>query len=117
MTNDDNLIPFTSFGEDYRLEPVFETYSNGRLAISLFFHDEEMDMMAPFAKVTTNIPDIHLNEGEVLVKDWSENAPLVAHLVEEGLLIPTGREVASGYVFPMVARLGGLLADAAKEVN
>src|SRR5438477_9297401 len=110
MTNHNEPFHFNSFGEDYKLEPRFETYANGRLAISLWYLDEEMDMLAPFAKVTVNMPDIHLNEGEVLIKDWAENEELVAHLVERGWVIPTGREVSSGFVFPMVATLSGPLA-------
>ena len=109
-----NSINYTAWGVTYTLTPRFDKYTNGRLAIILDYADEEMDMLAPFAKVTVNMPDIHLNEGEVLIKDWSENEPLVEFLVEEGLLIPTGREVASGYIFPMVARLGGILAEGVK---
>ena len=78
---------------------VEETYTNGRVCLSLWAED------GPFCKVTTNCPEVHLNEGEVLVKDWSENEPIAKALVEQGVLIPTGREVSSGFVFPMVARL------------
>ena|SRR5881392_1696635 len=104
-------LPFTSFGEDFILEPVISTYSNGRLAIQFFYLDEKMDMMAPFAKVSVNMPDDHLNPGEVFVKDWAENEPLVAHLVEQGWFTPTGREVLSGFVAPAVMRPAGLLLD------
>lgn len=100
---------YTSFGDDLVLLPEFNTYTNGRLAVSLLYKDTEFDTFFPFAKVTVNMPEIHLNEGEVLVKDWSENEALVAHLVEQGWIIPTGREVSSGFVFPMVATLAGPL--------
>jgi hypothetical protein len=106
---------FNSFGQDYDLIPRFSKYAAGDRVCLELWYEEEIDegetYMAPFAKVTVNMPDIHLNEGEVLVKDWSENGPLVEALVEAGWLLPTGREVNSGYVFPMVARLGAPLQD------
>jgi hypothetical protein len=113
MTNEPN-IRFTSYGEDFTLVPVIDRYSNGRLAISMMYYDDEMDMYAPFAKVTVNMPEDHLNEGEVFVKDWSENAELVEFLVEQGWLTRTGREVLSGYVAPAVMRPAGPLADFVK---
>lgn len=108
MTNN-NSFTFNSYGQDMVLTPEFARYSNGRLAVSILYRDEEMGGDFPFAKLTVNMPEIHLNEGEVLIKDWAENAPLVDFLVGTGDIIPTGREVSSGYVFPMVARLSGPL--------
>ena len=98
-------------GEDYVLTPHREQYANGRLALTFTYRDEEMDMDAPFSRVTVNLPDEHLNEGEFFVKDWAENAPLVEALEEAGWLIRTGREVLSGYVAPAAMRAAGPLAD------
>jgi hypothetical protein len=109
-----NSINITTWGQTLKVRPEVSAYTNDRLAISLLYFDEEMQGWFPHCKVTVNLPDIHLNEGEVLIKDWSENAPIVEALIAAGWLIPTGREVSSGYVFPMVARLGGALAE---EVN
>lgn len=96
---------FNSYGEDMILSFETTTYTNGRLAVQVLYFDEEMGCKAPFAKLTVNMLDIHLNEGEVLIKDWAENEPLVSHLEQEGYLIRTGREVSSGFVFPAVMRL------------
>ncbi len=103
MTN--NTITFTAYGDTFTLSPKVDRYSNDRLAISFF--DEE----GPYAKLTVNLPDQHLNEGELFVKDWSENEFLVRALLQEGWLTPTGREVQSGYVFPKVMVPAGPLAD------
>ena len=108
MTNSPEL-PFNSFGEDMVLTPHLDRYANGRLAITFLYYDDEMDMYAPFAKVTVNMPDDHLNEGEFFVKDWSENAPLIEYLVSEGWLIHQGREVLSGFIAPGVYRAAGPL--------
>lgn len=96
---------FTSFGTDYTLRPETSLYTNGRLCLSLLYWDEEMEGWFPFAKITTNLPDQHLNEGEVFVKDWSENEEIVRYLIARGILTPTGREVVSGYIAPQVMRL------------
>lgn len=108
MTNNDT-ITFTAFGETFTVHPEVSRYSmKDRLAIS--FYDEQG---LPFSHLTVNLPDEHLNEGEVFVKDWSENAPLVLALTKAGWLERTGREVSSGYVFPKVMRLAGPLLEAA----
>lgn len=96
---------FTSFGTDYTCRPELSTYANGRTCLSILYWDEDMEGWFPFAKVTTNLPDQHLNEGEVFVKDWSENEAIVAYLEARGILTRTGREVLSGYVAPAVMRL------------
>lgn len=102
MTNE--TITFTAHDQTFTVWPEVGHYSNGRLAIKFF------DQEGPFSTITTNLPDQHLNEGEVFVKDWSENEVLVNALLEAGWLTLTGREVQSGYVFPKVMRLAGPLA-------
>jgi hypothetical protein len=111
MTNSPNTLTVTIWGKTTTLEPKVSTYSNGRTALEFWYHDEEIDMMAPYAKVTVNLPDQHLNEGELFVKDWAENAPLVEALEDAGWLVRTGREVISGYVAPAVMRPAGPLTE------
>ena len=122
MINDnDTTFNFNSYGEDMVLVPRFSRYaSTDRVALEFWYEetidedDPEATFMAPFAKVTVNMPDVHLNEGEVLIKDYAENEALVQALIDEGWLIQTGREVASGFVFPMVARFAGPLLEASQ---
>ena len=92
-------------GESQEVHLETNTYANGRLALALWTDTE------PYAKLTVNLPDEHLNEGEVFIKDWAENALLVEDLLEAGWITKAGREVNSGYVFPLVARLGGPLSN------
>lgn len=98
----------TSYNDTFTVEPAFGRYANGRLAIQ--FVDDE----GPFSKLTTNLPDQHLNEGEVFVKHWAENEDLFDALLEFGWLEDTGREVASGFVSPRAMRLSGSLLEAYK---
>ena len=64
---------------------------------------------APVATVTANVPGIseRLPEGEVLVKDFSENTGVMDALVEAGYLEPTGNDVPSGFAILTGARLVG----------
>lgn len=111
MTDNDMTIDITSWGETLTCRPEVDTYANGRLCLALAYFDEEMQMWAPHCKVTTNLPDQHLNEGEFFVKDWSENEPVVAELVRQGWLRDTGREVISGFIAPRVMVAQGALAE------
>jgi Domain of unknown function (DUF4313) len=96
-------------GNSYSCHPRVQHYSNGRLALELWI--EEDGMMEPMGKITVNLPDEHLNEGEIFVKDWAENEILASTLLEFGWLEKTGREVNSGFVFPLVARPAGALKE------
>lgn len=105
----------TAYGVTSKVRPEFTNYANGRLCIRLAYWDEEMEGWFPHCTLTTNLPDQHLNPGEVFVKDWSENEPIVAALVEMQMLKPAGREVISGFVAPAVMVLGGPLLRLANE--
>jgi hypothetical protein len=107
MINNDNTFSITSYGETLQVKVELDRYTNGRVCVSLLYFDEEMQGWFPHCKLTVNMPDVHLNEGEVLIKDWAENAPIVEDLVARGFIRPTGREVSSGFVFPMVATING----------
>jgi hypothetical protein len=111
MTNNNLTINIASWGETFDCRLEVGTYTNGRLALALAYWDEEMQGWFPHVKVTVNMPEVHLNEGEFLVKDWSENEPIATALLEAGWLIRTGREVHSGFVFPMVAKAAGALKE------
>jgi hypothetical protein len=105
-----HTITLTAWGETHTLTPQVSRYSmKDRLAIS--FYDEE----GPYASLTVNLPNEHLNEDEVFVKDWSECEGLAQACIEAGWLLPTGREVSSGFVFPKVMRLAGPLLEMTKE--
>lgn len=91
------MTTFNYAGEELTLK--YYHYTIGRVCIKV----EAID--GPYCTLTVNMPEVHLNEGEVLIKDWAENAEIVAFLVEQGFITPTGREVSSGFVFPMVATI------------
>lgn len=100
-------IKHAAYGEEFNLYPTFNTYGNGRLAIS--FEDIHE---GPYGHLTINMPNDHLNPGEVFVKNWSVNEGLVRTLIDAGWINFTGREVLSGFVAVPVAVLAGPLLDA-----
>lgn len=55
---------------------------------------------SPFCTVSVNLPESKaLPEGAFYVKHWSENAPVVAALVDQGIIIPVeAPSVSSGLV-------------------
>lgn len=54
---------------------------------------------------TINLPEESLNEGEVFIKNYSENEGILDWLINEGIVENTGREVESGYVKIPVVRI------------
>jgi hypothetical protein len=114
MTNNNNIPTILCpgwGGETDQVRPEMGQYANGRTAIKFLYFDEEMQGWFPHATLTINLPDQHMNDGEIFIKDYSENELLAATLLEFGWITLTGREVSSGYVFAQVARPAGPLLD------
>ena len=59
----------------------------------------------PYAMATVNVPHAHLEEGEVLIKNYSENEGILEMLEKEGVVERTGRTVPSGFVDIPVCKL------------
>lgn len=84
-----NVGMFAGDPETVRLD--VSHYANGRLAIQLLcpMEDEDLNlqgMWEPFAVCTVNLPDEDCPEGEVWVKDWSENAGMTEFLIENSII-------------------------------
>ena len=77
----------------------FGKYGNGQTVIQLYCEDG-----CPMATATVAI-DAHLEEGEIIVKDYSENTGMLQALVDAGVVEPTGRAVACGFITAPIAKL------------
>lgn len=112
-------LNITAWGETIEVHPRITRYTNGRLCIELWseVHEDGFSYMEPYGKLTVNMPEDHLNEGEFFVKDWSENEPMVEALKKAGWIESTGREVLSGYVVPGVYRATGPLLQEIEEAG
>ena len=70
-------------------------YRNGATAISL----ESVPDGSPVAVATVNVEDYPLQDDQILVKDYSENAGMVSALVNANVIHPLPVAiVSSGYV-------------------
>jgi len=74
-------------------------YDNGRLALVL------MDADGPIATATVNIPEQALGPDEVCIKTWSENEPMLAFLVENGIVQDTGNRAPAGFAEAAICKL------------
>jgi hypothetical protein len=78
----------------YDVEVAYGQYGNGRLAVTLLdAHDA-----GPVLTATVNLPEQPLEADEVYIKDWSENEGMLKFLQEHGIVVPTIKEVPTGYV-------------------
>lgn len=102
-------ITFTAFGAEVTARPEFARYANGRLAIKMVDAEDG----SPWATLTVNMPDDHLADGEVFIKDWAENEEMVLALIDAGWIEYTGREVQAGFAIAKAVRLAGDLDLAA----
>ena len=67
------------------------------LYVELYTADDEMP--EPLATLSCNLAPsgVTLADDEFCVKSWSENEPLIAHLLATGLFEDTGRRTPTGY--------------------
>ena len=76
-------------------------YANGRIAIQLV---DALDG-DPVAVATVNVPEEHLEEDEVVIKDYSENEGMLNALRKAGIIGGVMRRVQTGYVMSPVVKL------------
>jgi len=69
-------------------------YAHGNPALLIL--DEESGQRIAVASV--NLPRGQVGEGEIAIKDWSENEGMLAALIEAGVVSQPLREVLSGFV-------------------
>lgn len=78
----------------YDVELVERFYANGRLAIELIDANDGCPVMV----ATVNLPEVPLSEGEIIIKDYSENEGVLDFLQSEGIVGPVLRTAQSGFV-------------------
>lgn len=92
-------------GQEFTL--VVESYmANNTPAITLY---TEIDgKVEPWLDLTTNVrgASTMLEEGECLVKTWTENEPYIQPLLDSGLFEDTGRRVPTGFVEAHIWKMG-----------
>lgn len=78
----DNLIHFE----------VGNYQNNGRIAIQTVCDNGDFPG-EPYATITVNMPEIPLDEGEFIVKTWTENKPITDFLRNSEFFVDTGKRM------------------------
>jgi hypothetical protein len=68
------------------------SYANGRRAIRIVDAEDSAAVMT----ATVNMPDVDLKEGEIIIKNYSENEGCLPFLVANGVVSPAIRWVDHG---------------------
>jgi len=101
MSQRRNLYAYDSpFGSRYLVFIRGEKYPDGSPKIQLYDSSDG----TPYAIATTKIQGV-LQEGEVAVKDWSENEGMLNFLVENRFVEKPHRFVEQGYVKIPICKL------------
>ncbi len=96
-----NLYAYDSpFGLRYLVFVRKESYPDRSPKIQLYDSSDG----TPYAIATTKIQGV-LNEGEVAIKDWSENEGMLNFLVENNFVEKPHRFVEQGYVKVPICKL------------
>lgn len=84
-----------------------ERYNNDRIALQLIsaVENEEIAQGEPIAMATVNIPTVPLADDEVIIKNYSENEGIEQVLIDAGIIEPTGKIVAGGFVQMNICKL------------
>jgi hypothetical protein len=88
------------FGERYLLFVKTETYRDGGVRIQLYDSKDG----TPYATATSKVEE-KLEQGEVAIKDWSENEGILDFLVQNKIIKDPHRFVESGYVKIPICKL------------
>jgi predicted GNAT family acetyltransferase len=77
-----------------------KTYPNGRICLTLT--DEQG---FPYMTATVNLPDQSCKPDETFIKDWSENEGILHALVQNDIVLDTGKQVSTGYVYANLVKV------------
>jgi len=72
-----------------------KSYYNRRPTLVLLTNDQEIDL---FCTLTCNLPDIPLEDDEVIIKNWSENEDIAKAALASGYFQDTGKRISTGFV-------------------
>lgn len=92
---------YTCFDEIYTVYLEKASYANQRTALLLMSAEDGSQV----ACATVNLPEHDLQPGEIIVKTWSENEPMLDFLIRNNIVSDTGREIQNGFVKARVCKL------------
>jgi hypothetical protein len=84
--------------------PVFINrgkYREGRPSLMLLDAEDG----CPYAIASVNMPEVNLEDDEIIVKNYSENVGMFEFLTENNIVTPTGAYVGTGFACMPVAKI------------
>lgn len=105
-------------GQTYEVYVSKRKYSNGRTALELIDAADGL----PYAVATVNLPDVLIDQNEVLIKNYSENEGMLEFLIQNNIVKHSGYGVNNGHVWVPVCELlpeneWGTLDPPPNEIN
>ena len=79
--------------EPFPLEIYKHYYMDGNTCLLAFLKNGEQ-----FGVITLNVPEIELEEDEVVVKNYSENRLWIQYIFDSDVIIDTGKRISLGYI-------------------
>ena len=73
-------------------------YQNGRTRLDLYCD-------GPYATATVNVPEVELEQGETLIKNYAENEGIFQVLLDAGIVEDTGKRAKSRFVEMPIVRV------------
>jgi hypothetical protein len=95
MINEKTVYPFQTKYSKYNVVLSFNKYRNGRTQIELLDVDEPGSCVMI---ATVNMDNVSLEEGEIIIKDYSENEGVLDFLIQNGITTRPKRWISSGWV-------------------
>ena len=87
---------------EYQVTLEFGKYrGNNRVAITVVDAEDGEDLLV----ATVNLPDEPLEEGETVIKDYSENEGVLAFLIENGIVSKPIRNISTGFTQCQVVKI------------
>lgn len=94
-------IKFNVEHKGEKLAPMFDKYlTTERTAITMITQEGEQ-----WCHATVNVPDVSLDDDEVVIKNYSENEGILEALVQAGYITPTNRTTQVGRVTCRICKL------------
>lgn len=85
-------------------------YANGRRAIKIM----SLPKGEVVVKATVNVPDVSLEDGEVIIKDYAENEGVLKFLQENNIVGPVLDDAITGFETVYIVKIN---ADLLSEIN
>jgi len=95
MITKNPVYSFQTKYSKYNVALSFNQYRNGRTQIELLDVDEPGSCVMI---ATVNLDDVPLEDGEIIIKDYSENEGVLDFLVQNGIVSRPKRWISTGWV-------------------